>query len=413
MLEVQFATATYRVWSEVRKQSDESARKSSKGKGKKAVAAVSIPTHFRLRLSCLLLGCLSVLGAVAILAKRAETASLRTYIYLVPTSELMECEKRAFFVKTIGPQVLYNVEIDLKDNKSGAVATQKYSEIDPGPQSQDEYLWLAPSSRWDEDYTATVETRDSRSSQRLVVRSTKSQLTLATEVSISGERAPVLKCRDSQLPAAYKLASGESRSCTELMKLEGDIPTQLDVIGYQHPNGQYTIRKIAKRPSPSELDDQSDERHLTEYQQELLKPVLNKYPRSKLFIYYAGGDKSRRYATEFRNFFSPRWNVTGPEIVLVGDEQIIDVQMTVGARTTEGDRAVALRDGFERSGIKHRRLFDGDPAVPNDEIVLWVGPKSPRGASADQCLGPELKPRLDRPNACEWSVAGNCTWTSQ
>src|SRR5260370_32292686 len=44
-----------------------------------------------------------------------------TYVYLIPTSNLIDAERRAFFVEQSGPHNLNNVEIAVVDNKSGAI----------------------------------------------------------------------------------------------------------------------------------------------------------------------------------------------------------------------------------------------------------------------------------------------------
>ena len=56
------------------------------------------------------------------------------------------------------------------------------------------------------------------------------------------------------------------------MKLPADVTSTLDVYSYQHPDGSVTVRKVRTLPSPSELDEQSDQRHLTDYQKEQLRP---------------------------------------------------------------------------------------------------------------------------------------------
>ena len=86
---------------------------------------------------CLLFRALLSLGV-----QRAEVASARTFIYLAPTTELMECQKRAFFVKIVGPHPLSRVEVTLKDNKSGQTIVQSFPEIDPGPLRSDQYLMV-------------------------------------------------------------------------------------------------------------------------------------------------------------------------------------------------------------------------------------------------------------------------------
>lgn len=80
----------------------------------------------------------------------------------------------AFFVKIIELPILSRVEVALKDNKSGQAHVESYPEIpeiDSGLLRADQYFWFTPSSRWDEDYTVTVTSRESHSSQELIVRS--------------------------------------------------------------------------------------------------------------------------------------------------------------------------------------------------------------------------------------------------
>jgi hypothetical protein len=44
-----------------------------------------------------------------------------TFLYLVPTHELIDCERRAFFVNHFGLKGVQNVRIIIKDNRSGTV----------------------------------------------------------------------------------------------------------------------------------------------------------------------------------------------------------------------------------------------------------------------------------------------------
>src|SRR5258708_7601016 len=90
-----------------------------------------------------------------------------TYIYLVPTVDLVECEKRAFFLQLVGQRVLSNVDIAVRDNKSGKIYSEKYGEVDPGPKTSRQYLWVIPSSPWDEDYDVTITAGKSHFSQQL------------------------------------------------------------------------------------------------------------------------------------------------------------------------------------------------------------------------------------------------------
>jgi len=118
-----------------------------------------------------------------------------TYIYLVPTSELIDGERRAFFVERSGPRTLQNVEVALLDQKSGRVHVEKYSQIDPVQQNNlnPRYFWFTPSSPWDEAYTVTItSSQNPKVTQHLIVRSTKHVLQFAAEVTLEGKETDQL-----------------------------------------------------------------------------------------------------------------------------------------------------------------------------------------------------------------------------
>jgi hypothetical protein len=225
------------------------------------------------------------------------------------------------------------------------------------------------------------------------------------QTTIDDEKKPALSCRDKSLPESYTLASGEHRPCSEMMKLTGDVPSKLDVDSYQSADGKWTMRRMKELPSPSELDEQSDDRHITEYQHQIIEPVLNKYSRSHMLIYFAGGQRSKAYAEEFRKMFSAKnWTVKRPTPVPIGDERIIDIQMSVNYQENWNRYNPKPNDvlhAFERAGIKQRRNLMLDPNVPSDWIVLWVGPRSPKDVKPDQCAVAEMKPVEGQPHTCE------------
>jgi hypothetical protein len=375
--------ATWKVWKEIKRP--------------KAPAS-----HSGLKLITLLFVCLLSLALLALGVQRAEVASARTFIYLVPSSELMECQKRAFFVKIVGPHALSRVEVTLKDNKSGRTVVQSFPEIDPGPLRSDQYLWFTPSSPWNEAYTVTATSKESNSSQNVIVRGTQHQTQFATQVTVEDEASPALSCRDRLLAPSYTLAARETRPCDEPMKLPADVASTLDVYSYQHPDGSVTVRKLRTLPSPSELDEQSDQRHITDYQKEQLRPAIKQYSGSRLRVFYSGGPNTFAYAEELRQLFAESWRTNEVSVVPVGDERIIDVQITVGNKG-QGVEARTLLDAFQSAGIKHKKFFSVDPDAEKD-VVLWVGPKSPKDASPDQCGSPELSPKPGRAHNCDWIV---------
>ena len=387
-------TATWKVWKEINRPP----------------APASHPGP---KLSALLFVCLLCLALLSLGVQRSEVASARTFIYLAPTTELMECQKRAFFVRTVGPHILSRVEVTLKDNKSGQNIVQSFPQIDPGPLRSDQYFWFTPSSPWDEDYTVTATSTESQSSQSLIVRGIRHQIQFATQVKVEDEASPVLSCRDKLLPAVYTLAATERRSCAEPMRIPANVTSTLDVYSYQHPDGSVTIRKLRTLPSPSELDQESDQRHLTDYQKEQLRPAIKQYVGSRLRVFYSGGPNTLAYAEELRLLFAESWNTNQVSVVPVGDERIIDVQITVGNKRQELE-ARTLLDAFQSAGIKHRKFFSVDPDAGND-VVLWIGPKSPKDASPDQCGSPELNPKPGQAHNCDWiaQAGGVCPFVPQ
>jgi energy-coupling factor transporter transmembrane protein EcfT len=125
-----------------------------------------------------------------------------TFLYLTPTHELIDCERRAFFVNHSGFEVLQNVRVVIKDNKNGAVLPNDdyKTGIEPGPQNPDapRYIWVKPSSPWDEDYTITVTGTKYRSVQEMVLRSTNQTVQFAVRITVDPMKKPVVSCRDGR-----------------------------------------------------------------------------------------------------------------------------------------------------------------------------------------------------------------------
>jgi hypothetical protein len=241
----------------------------------------------------------------------------------------------------------------------------------------------------------------------------------ATQITANDQKKPLVSCRDKLLPEVYALASGSVNSCDALMKLPEDVLSKLDWYSFQRADGAVTVGKLRALPSPSELDEQSDERHITEYQRQLIEPVIKKYAGARLLVFFAGGQKSKQYADEFRDMFRAKgWRVEGPKLVPIGDERIIDVQISVNYKENwakETPKPHDVWNAFEQAGIKQRRGLVNDPAVASGLIVLWVGPKSPKDARPDQCATPELKPRPGEHHTCEMIAQsqGACPFVPQ
>jgi hypothetical protein len=332
-----------------------------------------------------------------------------TFLYLAPSHELIDCERRAFLVSNSGLKGMQNIKIIIKDNKSGAVLEDNdyRTGIEPGPQNPDapRYIWVKPSHPWDEDYTIIITGTKFRSVQETVLRSTSHDVSFAVRIILDAKKKPVASCRDDLLPETYSLGRGSSGNCNTLMAVDPGLLNRLrpEPYGFQLPNGVYSAVRIRTLPAASDLDAQSEDRHLTEYVQTIMKSKLAKYRGTKLLVLYAGGPKTLTYATEFRDFLrSLGWQADGPRPVPADDEGLVDVQISVSKlyRNNPYPRATDLLESLQ--GVKHRRRNVYDDAIPRDLIVFWVGPKSPDNFSPDDCASAQLRPRPGEPHTCEF-----------
>jgi hypothetical protein len=331
-----------------------------------------------------------------------------TFLYLVPTRELVDCERRAFFVNHSGFKRLEDITIIVKDNKSGYIeeVDSFKSGIEPGPQNADapRYIWFKPSHPWDEDYAITVTGSHFRSVQEIVLRGTKQGLQFAMQITVDANKRAVVKCRDKLLPETYSLGRGSLENCDSLMAVDQGFLKSLrpEPYGFQLFDGAYSIKRIRQLPPPSELDAQSDDRHLTEYMRTIMRSNLSKYGGTKLSLLSTGGPKSLAYAAELRDFFeSLGWHVDGPRPVPVGDERLVDIQISVSSRYRNKSFPTATDLLNSLEGIKHRRRLVLDDAISSDLIVVWVGPRSPDNFVADDCAPATLHPIPGVPHTCE------------
>jgi len=265
-----------------------------------------------------------------------------------------------------GPDDLKNLHIRIKDNRSGNIQENNDFKdgIEPGPQNPDapNYIWVKPSHPWDEDYTITVTGTEFHSVQDIVFRSVQKTGQFAMQVTIEPGGRPVMSCRDSLIPEAYPAGRGSRENCSAVVAVDPRVLNKLqpEPYGFEEPNGAFTATRLRKLPPASDLDVQSEDRHLTEYQQTVMKGKLSKYRGTKLLILYAGGPKTLAFARSFRKLFSGfGWYVEGPRFVPVGDEEIVDVQMSVSRRywNRPYSRAADLLSSLQ--GIKHRQAFVG------------------------------------------------------
>jgi hypothetical protein len=91
-----------------------------------------------------------------------------------------------------------------------------------------------------------------------------------------------VSCRDSLLPDAYSLSSGSKENCNSLMAVDQGLLKRLqpEPYGFQLSNGAYTAVRIRKLPPSADLEAQSEDRHLTEYKQTIMRSELCR-PSSK------------------------------------------------------------------------------------------------------------------------------------
>jgi hypothetical protein len=226
----------------------------------------------------------------------------------------------------------------------------------------------------------------------------------AVKITVDAEKKPVVSCRDGQLPEAYSLGRGSREECNTLMDVDPELLNRLqpEFHDFQRPNGDLIVVRMRKLPTASDLDSQSEDRHLTEFMQTKMRSKLSKYRGTKLLVLQAGGPKTLAYATEFRNFLrSLGWRVEGPRRVPVGDEGLVDVQISVSKYywNSPYSRATDLLNSLE--GIKHRQRYVYDDAISSGLIALWVGPKSPDNFRPDDCSPAVLRPKPGEPHTCE------------
>jgi hypothetical protein len=330
------------------------------------------------------------------------------YLYLVPTHNLIEAERRAFFIQQVGSRSFTNIEIALRDNKSSTIQLERISEIDAGPQNPlaPHYFWFAPSTPWDEDYTVTItSSKKPKVIQRLVVRSTRHVLQFAVDVRADGRSTPLLECRDRLLPTSYQLAQNSTQPCDKWMDLSPDLENRLEPAPYtvELPNGDLQIRKTKMIAPQFGAESQPDTRHFSEWQRGQIIAEISQFPAKKILIMASSGGNTWSYAQDFRNAFSSgRWNVQGPKHVPPIYERIIDVQVSVNGNlgVPQKPEVSAVMNGLKKAGTKHREYTMLDLDIRPDLIVLWVGAKSPEGINPDDCAPISFNPKPDVTEPC-------------
>jgi hypothetical protein len=170
----------------------------------------------------------------------------------------------------------------------------------------------------------------------------------------------------------------------------------------QMPDGSLTVLRVDTPTPQVGSESVPDTRHLSEWQRSQIQAELSKYPGYKLLIMASSGGNTWSYAQEFKKVFtSAGWRVTGPNLVEPFYESMIDVQLSANeSPSVMKPEVAAIRDGFAKAAIKHRKNVMLDPEVSPDEVVLWVGAKSPEGISPDDCAPFLFKRKTDDAKPC-------------
>jgi hypothetical protein len=318
-----------------------------------------------------------------------------SFIFLVPTEELVNCERRAFVVKHIGKKVLTNVDVTLLDNDTNRGEVTKYPEIAPGAPDPmaPKYIWWSPSHPWIEDYTITAVSGDMRISQRLIVRSTQKTLQLASEVSINGKLE--FSCRDPLLPSSYTVALDARESCKSKMSVSQETKKMMELgsSNYQLPNGDYRINTLRTLSAPPGVEGQSEDRHIWEYQRVWMAEDLSKYPGTKVLLLASGtGAYTWKYAEDLRSTLRlAQWSVDGPQKLPAAYDGLLDIQVSRNNMIAPRPELQALMNALTRAGVKHRTRPVSDPDIGHDMIVVFIGSKSPDDVNPDDCPGVPFK----------------------
>ncbi|MBZ5697491.1 MAG: hypothetical protein LAN18_02975 [Acidobacteriia bacterium] len=340
-----------------------------------------------------------------------------SFIFLVPTEELVNCERRAFVVKHIGKKILTNVDVTLLDNDTNRGEVTKYPEIAPGAPDPmaPKYIWWSPSHPWFEDYTITAVSGDMRISQRLIVRSTQKKLQLASEVSINGK--PEFSCRDPLLPSSYTVALDAREACESKMSVSQETKKMMELgsSNYQLPNGDYKINTIRTLSAPPGVEGQSENRHIWEYQRIWMVADLSKYPGTRVLLLASDtGADTWKYAQDLRDTLRlAQWSVDGPQKLPAAYDGLLDIQVSRDNVIATRPEVQAVMNTLTRAGVKHRTRPVSDPDIGHEMIVVFIGSRSPDAVNPDDCAGVPFKADkiTDKPCAMIAQTTKMCRFT--
>ena len=375
----------------------------------------------------LIVGLGSLAGAVAIPAYE-WLFTPATYAYLLPGRGLGQNSapaprefvlRRVFVLEQVGPKILHNVKVILRDNhakdQAQAHHIENYPQVDPRESGlknvQPKHFWFKPSTPWDEDYTVTISSGEKLFLERILVRGfvpppgtpinpppppeVKAQtgdaplspemgkVEFAIRVTTSGSDTALFTCQDQDLIGQPDWRNDPVQPClqhgTGIQGFEAGLDPRPFVLTL--PGGMIDMTPSLPPIVSSRPETEADTRRLSEWQKAQLQSTLERYPDHNVLILFVGDPNTRRYAQDFVDVFqASKWKAKGPIQLAVTSTQspITDVQVSTWKSDFGHERQIALDIGnaFKNTGIK-----GGDRLVCNldrsDVLVVLVGVKSP------------------------------------
>ena len=314
-----------------------------------------------------------------------------SFIFIAPTEELVNCERRALVVKHIGARVLANVDVAVLDNDTNRGEVTKYPEIAPGEPDPiaPKLIWWKPSHPWAEDYTISSTSGDMRISQHLIILSIQKQFQLASEVSVNGK--PEFSCRDLLVPSSYTLARDAKETCERMMAISRETKRTmgLESSNYQTPDLNYQVTTMRTLTASLGVEGQSESRHIWEFQKTWMATDLSKYQHARVLLLASGtGTDTWKYAEDLRDAFRiAKWDVKGPQKLPSAYDGLLDVQISRDNTVADRPEVQVVMSALTRAGIKHKTRPVLDPDIGRDMIVVFIGSRSPDAVDTDDCEG--------------------------
>jgi hypothetical protein len=325
-----------------------------------------------------------------------------SWIYIVPSPSLVECQRRAFLIKHVGLTTIPNPDVVLWDNNANKGHAEHYSEIGPDTSLAPKYFWWEPSHPWDEDYTISITSGDNHIVQHLLARTSHGKLQFASEVELNGKS--VFRCRDPLIPYYYTVADDtDAPPCDASMSIADEVSQRFEPKSdnYQNPNGSLVILTPKTLSTAPGSEGHSEVRHLWEYQKTWIQWGLAKYPGTRVLVLASDtGTETWNFAQDLSAALrDARWTVEGPRKLPAVYNGILDVQVSTDNQLPARPEATSLVDALTRAGIKQHNGFVYDPDILRGMLVIWVGSRSPDGF-LNQCMGAPFNSKAMTQHPC-------------